>query len=133
MYKKNVKWLLLGILAIIILTVINFSSSKYTTTLNTQITLNIKKPTYTIRFHPNNGGEDSYKDQSFTYGTAQNLTVSSFTKSGNRFKEWNTEVDGSGVPYADEAEVINLTRDKWADNRFICNVGRSRSDLHSYP
>ena len=109
MYKTNAKWLMLGILAIILFLIINLSSSQYVETRNKQITLNIRKPMYTVEFHANNGGSDEPTTQSFTYGTAQNLTANSFTNTGNNFKEWNTQADGNGISYSDEAEVNNLT------------------------
>lgn len=110
MYKKNIKWLLLGILIIVLFSIINLSSSKYAEIVDTQITLNIRKPIYTIKFHPNDGGDDDYIAQSFTYGTAQDLTRNSFIKTGYDFKEWNSESDGSGsLSFSDREEVNNLT------------------------
>ena len=109
MYKKNAKWLILSILIVILFSINSFSSSKYVETVNKQITLNIRKPTYTLKFHPNNGGADNFIAQSITYGTSENLTANSFTKEGKSFKEWNTNADGTGTAYLDEQEVENLT------------------------
>ena len=109
MYKKNAKWLILGILIVIFFSINSFSSSKYIETMNKQISLNIRKPIYTLKFHPNNGGEDSFITQDITYGTPQYLTANTFTKEGCIFKEWNTEADGSGNPYLNEEEVENLS------------------------
>lgn len=109
MYKKNAKWLILGILIVILFSISSFSSSKYVETVNKQITLNIRKPIYTLKFHPNNGGTDDVTTQNVTYGTPQNLNANSFTKEGFIFKEWNTAADGSGNPYLNEEEVENLS------------------------
>ncbi len=110
MYKKNAKWLVIGILAVIILAMMSGSLGKYTENLNTNVTLNIRKPAYTVRFHPNNDGADNYLDQSFTYGTAQNLTANSFSNGSLSFLNWSTEIDGSGTTYTDEQEVNNLSQ-----------------------
>ena len=105
MYKKNAKWLLLGILIVITLAMITASLGKYAETVSTTITLNITKPTYTIRFHPNNGGADNYTTQSFTYGTSQALDVNTFANGSLNFLGWTTNPDGTGDSYEDE-EVI---------------------------
>ena len=110
MYKKNAKWLVFGILTVIILAMMSGSLGKYTENLNTNVTLNIRKPAYTVRFHPNNGGTDNYTEQSFVYGTAQNLDANTFTNGTDSFLSWNTSADGSGTSYDDEEEVNNLSQ-----------------------
>ena len=105
MYKKNANWLLLVVLIAVVLTTIATSLGKYTETVSTAITLNITKPTYTVRFHPNNGGPDNYTTQSFTYGTSQALDANTFTNGSLAMLEWTTNSDGTGDSYEDE-EVI---------------------------
>ena len=105
MYKKNAKWILLGILLIIVLAMLTASFGKYTESFNMIITLNITKPTYTVRFHPNNGGTDNYTTQSFTYGISQALDPNPFTNGNLVLHEWTTNADGTGDSYQDE-EVI---------------------------
>ena len=76
-------------------------------TLTAQWTIN----TYTVKFN-SNGGSGSMAAQTFSYGTAQNLTANAFTRPGYTFAGWNTKVDGSGTPYGDKAELTltdNLT------------------------
>ncbi|MBE7003331.1 MAG: hypothetical protein E7425_03475 [Ruminococcaceae bacterium] len=63
---------------------------------------------YTVKFDKN-GGAGSMADQSFTYGTAQQLTANAFTRAGYGFTGWNTMKDGSGTTYANKASVENLT------------------------
>ena len=67
--------------------------------------------TYMVKFN-SNGGSGSMAAQTFSYGTAQNLTANAFTRPGYTFAGWNTQVDGSGTPYGDKAELTltdNLT------------------------
>ena len=76
--------------------------------------------TYTVVFNPN-GGTGTMADQSFTYGTAQNLTANSYTKSGYTFKGWATVtqgVVGTIVTYTNGESVSNLT----ATNNGIVNL-----------
>ena len=49
-------------------------------------------------------------DQSFTYGTAQNLTTNTFTRSGFTFAGWATSANGE-VVYTNGQSVNNLTPD----------------------
>lgn len=63
---------------------------------------------YTVKFDPN-GGTGSMADQDFIYGTSQNLTANAFTNIGYSFNGWNTKAAGTGVQYADQASVHNLT------------------------
>ena len=74
-----------------------------------KFTANWKINTYRVRFNANGGSGNNMSDQSFTYGTSQNLTKNSFTRAGHTFAGWNTKADGSGTPYSDSARVSNLT------------------------
>ncbi|WP_139651356.1 InlB B-repeat-containing protein [Raoultibacter phocaeensis] len=47
--------------------------------------------------------------QQLTYDAKAALQPTPFSCSGYSFVGWNTEADGSGTPYADGAEVLNLT------------------------
>lgn len=58
-----------------------------------------------------NKGTGSMSEQSFKYGTAQNLTVNSFTRAGYSFQGWSTDKEGAYI-YLDGASVNNLTADK---------------------
>ena len=59
-------------------------------------------PTYTVTFDAN-GGTGNMSAQTFTGGTAQELTANAFTRTGYMFGGWNTAADGSGTAYADGA------------------------------
>ena len=63
---------------------------------------------YTIRFLPN-GGEGTMDDLPMTYNDRETLPRNAFSRKGFSFTSWNTEADGTGEPYTDGKEVINLT------------------------
>lgn len=109
--KRNIVWLILGILIVVFLSTLQYSISKYQTTVSTNLILNISKPTYTVSFYPNiTGNETEHETQNFTYDTAQNLRQNTFTRTSYIFNGWNTEADGTGTSYEDEEEVNNLTQ-----------------------
>ena len=62
---------------------------------------------YTVKFDAN-GGNGTMANMNFTYGTAQNLPVGAFTRTGYTFAGWAKSSDGT-VAYADKAQVNNLT------------------------
>ncbi|MFC4242975.1 InlB B-repeat-containing protein [Gryllotalpicola reticulitermitis] len=64
--------------------------------------------TYTVHFDAN-GGSGATPDQSFTYGTAQQLTADRFTRTGYTFAGWATTA-GGGVVYSDQQSVSELTQ-----------------------
>ena len=64
--------------------------------------------TYTVVFDAN-GGTGTMPPQTFTYNTAQNLTANTFTRTGYTVIGWNTAADGTGTPYKEGEQVINLT------------------------
>jgi uncharacterized repeat protein (TIGR02543 family) len=51
-----------------------------------------------------NGGSGSMPNQVANMPTA--LTANAFTRTGHDFTGWNTEADGSGIPYANTAEYL---------------------------
>ena len=63
---------------------------------------------YKIMFYAN-GGEGAPREQEITYDEKTKLNKNKFTMSGYTFKEWNTELDGSGTSYSDEQNIMNLT------------------------
>ena len=76
-----------------------------------QTSLSIAEPpqanTYTVIFDKN-GGKGTMANQEFTYDEEQALTPNAFTMIGYSFDSWNTERDGSGLKYVDNAKVKNL-------------------------
>ena len=63
--------------------------------------------TYTVEFDAN-GGTGTMSNQNFTYGTAQNLTANTFTRTGYTFAGWATSENGNKV-YNDKQSVSNLS------------------------
>ncbi len=65
--------------------------------------------TYSVRFIKNdNDAIGVMEDQTFTYGTSQNLTKNLFTKTGYVFKGWSTDSSTITQIYSDEESVNNL-------------------------
>ena len=77
---------------------------------NADVTLYAKwtANTYKVQFNAN-GGTGSMADQAFIYGTNQNLTANSFTRTGYSFNSWNTNTGGTGTKYTNQQSVQNLT------------------------
>ena len=111
MKMARIKWYILFAVIVICTVVIPNSYSRYAQTCNKTVTLNVAMPTYTVKFNSNrdDGNQDNVTTQSFTYGTAQNLTANTYTNGQKDFHGWNTERDGSGTSYDDEEQVNNLT------------------------
>ena len=66
---------------------------------------------YQVAYNANNGtGEMA--NQNFVYDVAQNLTQNAFTRTGYTFDGWNSKANGTGKPYADQQEVLNLTAER---------------------
>ena len=65
-------------------------------------------PDYYVQFDAN-GGTGNMDPQGFMFNVSQNLHSVAFTRSGYIFEKWNTQSDGSGTSYDDEALVSNLT------------------------
>ena len=71
--------------------------------------------TYKVVFNSNDGTNQT-EEQTFTYDVEQLLKTNTYTKEGYKFKEWNTEADGTGTPYTDEQNIKNLATE---DNTII--------------
>lgn len=61
---------------------------------------------YKLHFEPN-GGTGTMADQSFVYGTGQQLSYNEFMRPGYYFSGWNTQADGSGTAYQ-EGQYVNI-------------------------
>ena len=75
---------------------------------NKSVSLKFITNQYTVVFDKN-GGSGTMSNQSFVYGTAQDLIANTYTRTGYTFTGWNTAANGSGTAYADQEAVNNLT------------------------
>jgi hypothetical protein len=72
-------------------------------------TANATPISYTVAFNKNNeSATGTMESQSFTYGTAQNLTENGFQYGGKYFGGWATTTSGEKA-YSDKQSVNNLT------------------------
>ena len=83
--------------------------------------------TYTVEFRGNGANSGQMSAQDFAYGVSQRLEANEFTRVGHVFLGWNTETDGSGVGYADGAEVQDVAAEgggvvalfaQWGEQRY---------------
>lgn len=63
--------------------------------------------TYTVQFYPN-GGSGSMRPQTMTVGSWESLQSNAFTRTGYRFKNWNTQAGGGGVAYSNGQSVKDI-------------------------
>ena len=87
----------------------NYSQGS-TFTISSQVTLFAKWTpiTYTVRFNKNaSDATGTMADESFTYGTAQNLTLNEFQRPCDTFIGWSTSSTGA-VVYTNGQNVNNL-------------------------
>lgn len=87
-----------------------------------------------------NGGTGTMEDQSVPTNTATALEENTFTKADHVFMNWNTQADGSGTSYANEATVtINTAMTlyaQWAPSAtvtFDANGGTGTMEDQSVP
>ncbi len=75
---------------------VTFPMGSANVTLYAQWTANL---TFTVTFN-SNGGTGTMADQPIVSGMDAPLIANPITKAGCTFTGWNTEMDGSGIPYA---------------------------------
>lgn len=76
-------------------------AGEYATTLTVAV---VAQPrTVTITFDGNGADGGSMLQQTIIAGDTENLTANAFTRTGYEFTGWNTDADGNGTAYADEA------------------------------
>ena len=101
--------------------------SNLTTQANGQVTLYAvwEANKYQVVFDSNTGS-GNMENQEFTYGQEQQLKENQFTKEGYTFKGWNTQANGEGQAYADQASVSNLATQgqvtlyaQWQANKYV--------------
>lgn len=76
-------------------------AGEYATTLTVAV---VAQPrTVTITFDGNGADGGSMLQQAIIAGDTENLTANAFTRTGYEFTGWNTDAEGNGTAYADEA------------------------------
>lgn len=76
-------------------------AGEYATTLTVAV---VAQPrTVTITFDGNGADGGSMLQQTIIAGDTENLTANAFTRTGYEFTGWNTDAEGNGTAYADEA------------------------------
>lgn len=63
---------------------------------------------YTVKFYANDGTQTS-TDEDFKYDEQKPLTANGFTRTGYTFTGWNTQADGKGTSYVNNASVQKLS------------------------
>ena len=64
---------------------------------------------YNVKFKANGGTGTTKELTNVKYNKSVKLTKNGFTRSGYKFVEWNTKKNGTGIAYANQASVKNLT------------------------
>ena len=89
----------------------------YTVDQDVTFTAKWKKTVYSVKFDSNvpanasTACTGSMEDQSFKYDVKKALSANGYSLPGYDFDGWNTKTDGTGTPYADKAEVQDLSED----------------------
>ena len=105
--RKNLVKRICIILIIIGLILIPISLSRYQTTHTSTVHLNVIKQVFTVIFNAN-GGTGTMTPQEILIDTDTDLKPNEYTRQDYLFTGWNTQDDGQGTDYADEASVRNL-------------------------
>ena len=71
-----------------------------------------KPNNYKVIFSATNAIGGTMDPQEFEYDSAQHLKPNAFKRTEWHFTSWNTEPNGGGTSFEDEAEVVNLTPGK---------------------
>ncbi len=98
---------------------------------------------YIVRYHANfgkgymPGSHHMYNNASMYEGKEvipqKNLNLNSYTRKGYEFAGWNTKMDGSGVHYADGAEILNLSSQEQGSVILYAQWKKSQSVLEIDP
>ena len=62
---------------------------------------------YMVTFDSNTG-TGTMQDQEISYNVSESLTKNTYIKDGYIFNDWNTDSNGNGTNYADEATMLNV-------------------------
>ena len=108
MKKKLKLFSFLTLIISLVAILVPVSLAKYRSTSNKELSFNVDRASFTIKFN-SNGGTGSMSDMDIVYGDSQTLTSNTFSKSGYDFIGWNTSSDGSGTFYQNEQDISYIT------------------------
>ena len=106
-------------------------------TENITVTLAYAPNSYTISFDGNGSTSGTMQPLGMKYGTAKNLTVNEYSRTGYTWSGWCTNSDGTGASYTDGQRVENLTDTnngsvtlyaKWVPNAYKIQFDKNRAD-----
>ena len=86
------------------------TSMRYQTSVSAEakgIAKENRSTTYSVVFNAN-GGTSTMASQTIPYATSTSLNTNTLTRTGYTFNGWNTQANGSGTSYANQA-VMNIT------------------------
>ena len=69
----------------------------------------VVKSKYQVKYNGNTATSGSMSNSTHVYDTAKALSANGYSKTGYRFKSWNTKADGTGTTYTNQQSVKNLT------------------------
>lgn len=115
MVKSNrIKLVLILVLIFISSLMVMPIYSKYINKYSKSISLNIRKPNYTVVFKSNaptgKTASGTMSNQDFVYGIAQNLNQNTYSIDGYTFKSWSMWSNGNDPNFADGESVKNLSK-----------------------
>jgi len=111
---KKLKWLLVIVLLLICVFMVTPIYSKYADKYSKTITIDIRKPNYTVVFKSNaptgKTVSGTMSNQDFVYGEYQNLNSNAYSMDGYVFKSWSMWLNGNDPNFADGESVKNLSK-----------------------
>jgi uncharacterized repeat protein (TIGR02543 family) len=69
---------------------------------------------YYVKYNGNGSTEGVVGNSTHTYDKASKLSINRFVRSGYEYTGWNSQADGKGKSYADQASINNLSAAKGA-------------------
>ena len=113
MKNSKIIYFMVFVLLIVSAFFINPIYCKYTSSIPRTITINIRKPVYTVVFNSNapagKSVSGSMANQRFAYGIAQNLRDNAYSINGYEFVNWRMSSGNNYLYFLDKANVNNLT------------------------
>ena len=116
--KKYSKWYILSILFLLCLVTTSLTFSKYTTTLSKSITVNARKPKYTVNFYPNRLPEE-YQEVEYIESTGTQWIDTGFNPNP---KTTRVETTFQVTDNTKINQRLFGARKSYNDGKTICNI-----------